>query len=53
MFFFIVENPSMPNIPNAPGGTGNEETVPALSWAPETFETSGDEDSLMGISNNG
>ncbi|XP_038209535.1 E3 ubiquitin-protein ligase hyd [Zerene cesonia] len=48
----IVENPSMPNIPNASSGASNEEAVPALSWpGPETFEASGDEDSLMGINN--
>ncbi|XP_045510523.1 E3 ubiquitin-protein ligase UBR5 isoform X7 [Colias croceus] len=50
----IVENPSMPNIPNASSGASNEEAVPALSWpGPETFEASGDEDSLMGINNGG
>ncbi|XP_037871964.1 E3 ubiquitin-protein ligase hyd isoform X5 [Bombyx mori] len=50
----IVEN-SMPNL--ASGTTGAaanaEEAVPAISWPPETFEASGDEDSLMGLTNNG
>lgn len=49
-----VEN-SMPNL--ASGTTGAaanaEEAVPAISWPPETFEASGDEDSLMGLTNNG
>ncbi|RVE52936.1 hypothetical protein evm_002413 [Chilo suppressalis] len=50
----IVENPSMPNLAgNTGGGASAEESVPALSWAPETFEASGDEDSLMGLTNNG
>ncbi|XP_060810644.1 E3 ubiquitin-protein ligase UBR5 isoform X1 [Amyelois transitella] len=51
----IVENPSMPNLAGSTGGSGasSEETVPALSWPPETFEASGDEDSLMGLTNNG
>ncbi|XP_045489439.1 E3 ubiquitin-protein ligase hyd isoform X4 [Pieris rapae] len=48
----IVDNPSVPTIPNPSSATNNEEAVPALSWPPETFEASGDEDSLMGISNN-
>ncbi|VVC87967.1 unnamed protein product [Leptidea sinapis] len=48
----IVEN-SMPNVANPSALNAIEEAVPALSWPPETFETSGDEDSLMGISNNG
>ncbi|XP_028164187.1 E3 ubiquitin-protein ligase UBR5 isoform X5 [Ostrinia furnacalis] len=50
----IAENPSMPNLAGSTGGSANaEEAVPALSWPPETFETSGDEDSLMGLTNNG
>ncbi|XP_053600812.1 E3 ubiquitin-protein ligase UBR5 [Plodia interpunctella] len=51
----IVENPSMPTLAGSTGGSGasSEETVPALSWPPETFEASGDEDSLMGLTNNG
>ncbi|KAL4718178.1 hypothetical protein ACJJTC_002471 [Scirpophaga incertulas] len=52
----IVENPSMPNLVGSTGGNNSttEETVPALSWAPDpTFEASGDEDSLMGLANNG
>ncbi|CAG4963257.1 unnamed protein product [Parnassius apollo] len=50
----IVENPSMPNIPSGTSGSGAnaEEAVPAISWPPETFEASGDEDSLMGLTNN-
>jgi hypothetical protein len=45
----------MPNLAGSTGGSGasTEEAVPALSWAPETFEASGDEDSLMGLTNNG
>lgn len=38
---------------NAGTAPANEETVPAISWPPETFEASGDEDSLMGLTNNG
>ncbi|XP_052753603.1 E3 ubiquitin-protein ligase UBR5 [Galleria mellonella] len=51
----IVENPSMPNLAGSTGGSGasSEETVPALAWPPESFEASGDEDSLMGLTNNG
>ncbi|XP_026324159.1 E3 ubiquitin-protein ligase UBR5 isoform X3 [Hyposmocoma kahamanoa] len=49
----IVEN-SMPNLAGNPGsGASAEEAMPALSWPPETFEASGDEDSLMGLTNNG
>ncbi|XP_030027136.2 E3 ubiquitin-protein ligase UBR5 isoform X2 [Manduca sexta] len=50
----IVEN-SMPNLAGGTGGnsTNAEEAVPAISWPPETFEASGDEDSLMGLTNNG
>ncbi|CAB3231410.1 unnamed protein product [Arctia plantaginis] len=49
----IVENTN-----NLVGGTGGnsagaEEPVPAISWPSETFEASGDEDSLMGLTNNG
>ena len=53
--FFVVENASMPNVPSGTSGSGAsaEEAVPALSWPPETFEASGDEDSLMGLTNNG
>lgn len=45
-------------MPNLAGGAGGgaasaEEAVPALSWPPETYEASGDEDSLMGLTNNG
>lgn len=45
----------MPNIAGgtSAGGTNAEESVPAISWPPETFEASGDEDSLMGLTNNG
>lgn len=45
----------MPNVPSGTSGSGAsaEEAVPALSWPPETFEASGDEDSLMGLTNNG
>lgn len=52
---YSVENTSMPNLAGSTGGSGasTEEAVPALSWPPETFETSGDEDSLMGLTNNG
>lgn len=52
---FAVENSSMPTIPTTNSGSGAsaEEAVPALSWPPETFEASGDEDSLMGLTNNG
>ncbi|XP_035430151.1 E3 ubiquitin-protein ligase UBR5 isoform X5 [Spodoptera frugiperda] len=51
----IVENASMPNIAGgtSAGGANAEESVPAISWPPETFEASGDEDSLMGLTNNG
>ncbi|KAJ2943793.1 hypothetical protein O0L34_g8113 [Tuta absoluta] len=51
----IVENNSMPNLAvnTGSGGASAEEAMPALSWPPETFETSGDEDSLMGLTNNG
>ncbi|XP_049887404.1 E3 ubiquitin-protein ligase UBR5 isoform X3 [Pectinophora gossypiella] len=51
----IVENSSMPNLAGNTGGSGAsaEEAMPALSWPPETFEASGDEDSLMGLTNNG
>ncbi|XP_041974178.1 E3 ubiquitin-protein ligase hyd isoform X2 [Aricia agestis] len=50
-----IESQSMPNIPTGTSGNGAsaEEAVPALSWPPETFEASGDEDSLMGLTNNG
>lgn len=53
--FYFVENPSMPNLAGSTGNSGasTEEAVPALSWPPETFEASGDEDSLMGLTNNG
>ncbi|XP_063633890.1 E3 ubiquitin-protein ligase hyd isoform X5 [Cydia splendana] len=52
----IVENAT--TLPNLSGGTGGinssaDEAVPALSWPPETFEASGDEDSLMGLTGNG
>lgn len=48
-----VEN-SMPHLAGNPGsGASAEEAMPALSWPPETFEASGDEDSLMGLTNNG
>lgn len=45
----------MPNVPTGTSGNSanTEEAVPALSWPPETFEASGDEDSLMGLTNNG
>ncbi|KAH9634156.1 hypothetical protein HF086_001358 [Spodoptera exigua] len=51
----IVENASMPNLAGgtSAGGANAEESVPAISWPPETFEASGDEDSLMGLTNNG
>ncbi|KAG7304394.1 hypothetical protein JYU34_011334, partial [Plutella xylostella] len=53
----IVENASMPNLSGNSGGGGGasaEEAVPAMSWPPETFDTaSGDEDSLMGLTNSG
>ncbi|XP_026726187.1 E3 ubiquitin-protein ligase UBR5 isoform X6 [Trichoplusia ni] len=51
----IVENASMPNLAGGTGSSGasTEEAVPAISWPPETFEASGDEDSLMGLTNNG
>lgn len=44
----------MPNVPSgtSAGGANAEEAVPAISWPPETFEASGDEDSLMGLTNN-
>ncbi|KAJ0181281.1 hypothetical protein K1T71_003366 [Dendrolimus kikuchii] len=50
----IVEN-TMPNLAGGPGGAAAsaDEAVPALTWPPETFEASGDEDSLMGLTNNG
>ncbi|CAH2068813.1 unnamed protein product, partial [Iphiclides podalirius] len=50
----IVENSSMPNVPSGTSSSGAnaEEAVPAISWPPETFEASGDEDSLMGLTNN-
>ncbi|XP_045542475.1 E3 ubiquitin-protein ligase UBR5 isoform X3 [Papilio machaon] len=50
----IVENSSMPNVASGTSGSGNntDEAVPAISWPPETFEASGDEDSLMGLTNN-
>lgn len=50
-----VDNAAAQNAAAATAGTGavNEETVPAISWPPETFEASGDEDSLMGLTNNG
>lgn len=52
---FLVDNAAAQNAAAATAGTGpvNEETVPAISWPPETFEASGDEDSLMGLTNNG
>lgn len=47
----------MPNLSGNSGGGGGasaEEAVPAMSWPPETFDTaSGDEDSLMGLTNSG
>lgn len=48
----------MENTNNLAGGTGGssagaEDSVPAISWPSETFEASGDEDSLMGLTNNG
>lgn len=50
----IVENSSLPNLGNVSSGASAEEAVPALSWPPETFDAaSGDEDSLMGLTNNG
>lgn len=51
----IVENSSMPNLAGGTGGssTSAEDPVPAISWPPEAFEASGDEDSLMGLTNNG
>ncbi|XP_072935848.1 E3 ubiquitin-protein ligase hyd isoform X3 [Epargyreus clarus] len=50
-----AENASMPNVPTgtSANSANTEEAVPALSWPPETFEASGDEDSLMGLTNNG
>ncbi|XP_069354271.1 E3 ubiquitin-protein ligase UBR5 isoform X7 [Maniola hyperantus] len=50
-----VENATLPNIPSGTsgGGASAEEAMPALTWPPETFEASGDEDSLMGLTNNG
>ncbi|GBP22899.1 E3 ubiquitin-protein ligase hyd [Eumeta japonica] len=43
----------MPNLGAGTGGASAEEAVPALSWPPETFDAaSGDEDSLMGLTNN-
>lgn len=51
-----IDNSSMANAGTSTSGNApnSEESVPGLSWPPETFDaTSGDEDSLMGLANNG